>query len=137
VRFTRAELLAAAGARPEELTALEQQGLVGPRRPWWRFGRRPAWYSDAHLDVNQPVFGAGGGLGEHAHHEADVWLVGVAGHGAGEAEGVPPAVGAGTALLILTGDRRAMRGAGAGFAYRARRRRGRGGRRGERAGASG
>jgi hypothetical protein len=51
VRFTRAELLAAAGAQPEELTALEQQRLVVPRRPWWRFGRRPAWYTDAHLDV--------------------------------------------------------------------------------------
>jgi hypothetical protein len=57
VLYTREELLAAAGARPDDLTALEQQRLVVPHRPWrlwrvWRlFGRCPVWYTDTHLNV--------------------------------------------------------------------------------------
>ena len=81
-------------------------------------GRGPRWSAETtDLDVNLLVFGAGQGVAEHVNHEVDVLLVGVAGNGTVEVEGVPHAVGAGTALLIRRGARRAIRGAGLDFAY--------------------
>jgi quercetin dioxygenase-like cupin family protein len=80
--------------------------------------RGPRWSAEtADLDVNLLVFGAGEGVAAHVNDEVDVLLVGVAGHGTVEVEGVAHAVGAGTALLILKGERRAVRSAGADFAY--------------------
>jgi len=80
--------------------------------------RGPRWSAETtDLDVNLLVFGAGEGVAEHVNQEVDVLLVGVAGGGTVEVEGVPHAVRAGTAVLIPKGARRAIRGAGAGFAY--------------------
>ena len=80
--------------------------------------RGPRWSAEtADLDVNLLVFGPGEGVAAHVNREVDVLLVGVAGGGTLEVEGVAHAVGAGTAVLIPKGARRAIRGAGAGFAY--------------------
>jgi mannose-6-phosphate isomerase-like protein (cupin superfamily) len=81
-------------------------------------GRGPRWSAETgDLDVNLLVFGADEGVAEHVNSEVDVLLVGVAGEGTVEVEGVAHAVGAGTAVLIPKGLRRAIRGAGADFAY--------------------
>jgi mannose-6-phosphate isomerase-like protein (cupin superfamily) len=81
-------------------------------------GRGPCWSAEtADLDVNLLVFGADEGVAEHVNHEVDVLLVGVAGTGTVELDGVGYAVRAGTAVLIPKGARRAIRGATAGFVY--------------------
>ncbi len=78
--------------------------------------RGPRWSAEtADLDVNLLVFGPGEGVAAHVNREMDVLVVGVA--GGGTLERVAHAVGAGTAVLIPKGARRAIRGAGAGFAY--------------------
>jgi quercetin dioxygenase-like cupin family protein len=80
--------------------------------------RGPRWSAETEdLDVNLLVFGAGEGVAEHVNDEVDVLLVGVAGQGTVAIEGVAHTLRAGTALLVLKGERRAIRSAGAGFAY--------------------
>ena len=48
---TRAELLAASGAVPEDLAAVEAEGLLVPHRSRWPWTRREAWYTEAQLGV--------------------------------------------------------------------------------------
>ena len=50
-RYTRAELLAASGAGPEDLAAFEAEGLLVPKRSRWPWARREAWYTEAQLGV--------------------------------------------------------------------------------------
>lgn len=78
----------------------------------------PAWaYQCDDLNVNLLVFAAGDGVNEHVNAEVDVLLVGVAGDGVVEIDGAALSLGAGQAIVIAKGAKRAIHGTSARFAY--------------------
>jgi quercetin dioxygenase-like cupin family protein len=80
--------------------------------------RGPAWTHEGEdLHLNLLVFDDGGGVAEHANDEVEVLVVGVAGEGAVEIDGQREPLGAGQAVVIPKGARRAIRSAGGRFAY--------------------
>jgi len=77
-----------------------------------------AWtHQSDDLSVNLLVFAAGSGVAAHVNAEVDVLLVGVAGAGVVESDGVEHALTAGTALVVPKGARRATRATSDPFAY--------------------
>jgi len=80
--------------------------------------RGPIWTrQSADLNVNLLVFDADDGVVAHVNDEVDVLLVGVAGAGVVAVDGTDHPVGAGQALVIPKGARRAIRAVGGRFAY--------------------
>lgn len=80
--------------------------------------RRPAWaHQSADLNVNLLVLDTGDGVAAHVNAEVDVLLVGVAGEGHVEVDGVRLPLGPGRALVVPKGARRAISNAGDRFAY--------------------
>lgn len=80
--------------------------------------RKPAWaHQTDDLNVNLLVFDAGDGVAAHVNAEVDVLLVGVAGEGHVEVDGVRLPLGPGRALVVPKGARRATGSAGGRFAY--------------------
>ncbi len=73
--------------------------------------------SSADLNLNLLRFDAGRGVPAHVNAEVDVLLVGVAGEGVLEIDGVARPFGAGQLCLVPPGARRAIRSAGGPFAY--------------------
>ncbi|HLZ68919.1 MAG TPA: cupin domain-containing protein [Dehalococcoidia bacterium] len=73
--------------------------------------------SSGDLNVNLVRFDAGRGVPEHVNAELDVLLLGIAGQGVLEIEGVARPFGAGQLCLVPLGARRAIRSAGGPFAY--------------------
>lgn len=71
----------------------------------------------ADLNVNLVRFAAGEGVGEHVNSEVDVLLVGIAGAGVVAVDGRRCPLGAGQALIIPKGARRAIAAGGGPFAY--------------------
>lgn len=69
------------------------------------------------LSVNLVTFGANDGVAEHLNTEVDVLLVGIAGEGVVEVDGVAQALAVGQALVIPKGSRRAIQGIDHDFAY--------------------
>ena len=69
------------------------------------------------LNVNLLVWGADEGVVEHVNGEVDVLLVGIAGDGLAEVDGMAHPLRAGQALIIPKGVRRAIRSTGGRFAY--------------------
>ncbi len=74
------------------------------------------WHQTDDLSVNLLTFGAGDGVAEHVTTEVDVLLVGIAGEGVVEVDGVAQALAVGHALVIPKGSRRAIRGIDHDFA---------------------
>jgi quercetin dioxygenase-like cupin family protein len=69
------------------------------------------------LNANLLVFAIGRGVAGHVNSEADVLLVGIAGEGVVEVDGTPRRLGAGQALVVPKGARRATRALSDRFAY--------------------
>ena len=77
-----------------------------------------AWaHQSADLNVNLLVFAAGAGVAAHVNAEIDVLLVGVAGEGVVEIDEVAFPLGAGRAIVVPKGSRRATRAGSDRFAY--------------------
>lgn len=80
--------------------------------------RQPVWACvSADLNVNLLVFDSGTGVTAHVNDEVDVLLVGIAGEGVVEVDGVPRPLRTGQAVVIPRGARRAIHSAGGHFAY--------------------
>jgi quercetin dioxygenase-like cupin family protein len=78
----------------------------------------PVWTHQTNdLNVNLVVFTAGNGVAEHVNAEVDVLVVGIAGQGRVDMDGRAHSLGAGQALVIPNGARRAIRAESARFAY--------------------
>ena len=81
-------------------------------------GQGAAWtHRSEDLNANLLVFSAGVGVAEHVNLEVDVLLVGVAGEGTVEVDGMRRVLRAGQALVIPKGARRSTRGESGRFAY--------------------
>ena len=81
-------------------------------------GPGPVWtHTSTDLNVNLISFDEGGGVPAHVNGEVDVLIVGVAGTGVVEVDGVPRPLSAGQVLVIPKGVSRALRSAGGPFAY--------------------
>ena len=90
-----------------DLAALAQENTI----------RQPVWASQsADLNVNLLVWGADEGVVAHVNSEVDVLLVGIAGDGLVEVDGMAHPLRVGQAL-IPKGARRAIRSTGGRFAY--------------------
>lgn len=50
-RYSREEMLAETGARPEELAQLETQRTLVPNRTWSLFGKKQEYYTAGQLEV--------------------------------------------------------------------------------------
>ena len=80
--------------------------------------RGPLWtHQSADLNVNLVALDAGQRVAESVNGEVDVLLVGVTGEGVVTVEGHEVRLGAGRALVIPKGTRRAIASAGGRFAY--------------------
>ena len=80
--------------------------------------RGPIWTRQSvDLNVNLLVFDADDGVVAHVNDEVDVLLVGVAGVGVVAVDGTDHPMGAGQALVIPKGARRAIHAVGGRFAY--------------------
>ena len=91
-----------------DLVALAQESTI----------RQSVWaYQSTDLNVNLLVWGADEGVVEHVNSEVDVLLVGIAGDGLAEVDGMAHPLRAGQALIIPKGVRRAIRSSGGRFAY--------------------
>jgi len=78
----------------------------------------PIWTDQSEdLNVNLLVLVRDEGIAGHVNAEVDVLLVGVAGAGVVEVDGIECAVGPGQVLLIPKGSHRAIRSSGDRFAY--------------------
>ena len=83
-----------------DLAALAQERTI----------RLPGWaYQSADLNVNLLVWGADEGVVEHVNSEVDVLLVGIAGDGLVEVDGMAHPLRSGQAIIIPKGVRRAIR----------------------------
>jgi quercetin dioxygenase-like cupin family protein len=81
-------------------------------------GQRLAWSGASEdLQVNLLVLAAGDHIEEHLNAEVDVLLVGIAGTGRVEIDGVRHAFESGQAIVVPKGVRRSIAGAGDRFAY--------------------
>ncbi len=78
----------------------------------------PIWTDQSEdLNVNLLVLARGEGIAGHVNAEVDVLLVGVAGAGVAEVDGIAYPVGPGQVLIIPKGAQRAIRSSGDRFAY--------------------
>ena len=78
----------------------------------------PIWTDQSEdLNVNLLVLARDEGIAGHVNAEVDVLLVGVAGAGVVEVDGIECPVGPGQVLLIRKGAQRAIRSGGDRFAY--------------------
>lgn len=78
----------------------------------------PIWTrQSADLNANLLVFDTDDGVAAHVNDEVDVLLVGVVGAGVVAVDGTDHPVGAGQAIVIPKGARRAIRAEGGRFAY--------------------
>lgn len=80
-------------------------------------GETPWIHQSEDLNVNLLVFARDEGVDEHVNGEVDVLLVGIAGEGIVNVDGMRRVLRAGYALLIPKGARRGMRGLSEPFAY--------------------
>ena len=80
--------------------------------------RRLAWSGASDdLHLNLVVLAPGDAIEEHVNAEVDVLLVGIDGAGTVEVNGDRHTLGAGQAIVIPKGARRAIAGTGERFAY--------------------
>jgi mannose-6-phosphate isomerase-like protein (cupin superfamily) len=91
-----------------DLVALAQESTI----------RQPVWaYQSTDLNVNLLVWDADEGVVEHVNSEVDVLLVGIAGDGLVEVDGMAHPLRSGQAIIIPKGVRRAIHSTGGRFAY--------------------
>ncbi|HEY8282929.1 MAG TPA: cupin domain-containing protein [Chloroflexota bacterium] len=80
--------------------------------------RQPAWaLQSTDLNANLLVFDGVDGVAEHVNNEVDVLVVVVAGTGIVSIAGTDHRLGAGQAMLVPVGARRAIHAGGTRFAY--------------------
>lgn len=81
-------------------------------------GAGPVWsQSSADLNVNLLHFDAGQGVPSHRNDEVDVLIVGIAGEGVLEIDGVGQPLHPGDACIIPKGALRSIRSGGSSVAY--------------------
>ena len=80
--------------------------------------RGPAWrLTDADLNANLLVFDAGQGIDPHVNHSVDVLIVGIAGTGSVEIDGVSYPLSSGRVVLVPKGSERSILAESDRFAY--------------------